>query len=108
MASSSSSSSSSNSSSSSSDDEILYDMNQEATMFFHVRFIACTFGDLFIATKMEEGNGHSMDPTNGVRNVLATLQSTPTLFKHLTNFTTTKFEDLASIVVPTIKPMHGL
>jgi len=66
MASSSSSSSSSNSSSFSSDDEILYDMDQEATMLFHVGFIACTFGDLFIATEMEEGSGHSVDPTNGV------------------------------------------
>jgi hypothetical protein len=52
---------------------VLYDMNQKATMLFHVGFIACTFGDLFIATEMEEGNGHSMDPTNGVQDVLATL-----------------------------------
>jgi hypothetical protein len=29
-------------------------------MFFHARFIACTFGDLFIAIEMEEGVGHSM------------------------------------------------
>jgi hypothetical protein len=45
MASSSSSSSFSNSSSSSSDDEVLYDMDQEVTMLFHVGFIACTSGD---------------------------------------------------------------
>jgi hypothetical protein len=66
MASSSSSSFSSNSSSSSSDDEVLYDMNQEATMFFHVGFIACISRDLFTATKMEEGGGHFVDPTIGV------------------------------------------
>ncbi len=72
--------------SSSSDDEVFYDMDQEATMLFHARFIACTFGDLFIATKMEAGGGHFVDPTNGVWDVLATLQSTPTLFKSFTNF----------------------
>jgi hypothetical protein len=83
-------------------------MDQETTMLFHVRFIACTFGNLVITIEMEEQSGHYVDPTNGVREVLATLRSTPTLFKNLTDFTTTKFEDLASIVVPTIKPMHGL
>jgi len=41
-------------------------MDQEATMLFHVGFIACTSRDLFTATEMEEGSGHSVDPTNGV------------------------------------------
>jgi hypothetical protein len=45
---------------------------------------------------MEEGVGPFVDPTNGVCDVLATLQSTPTLFKNLTNFTAIEFEDLAS------------
>jgi hypothetical protein len=73
MASSSSSSSFSNSSSFSSGDEILCDMDQKAIMFFYVGLIACTYGDLFTATKMEEGVGHFVDPTNGVQDVLATL-----------------------------------
>jgi hypothetical protein len=55
-----------NLSSFSSDDEVLYDMDQMASMLFHVGFITCTYGDLFIAREMEEGGGHSMDPTNGV------------------------------------------
>jgi hypothetical protein len=54
----------------------LYDMDQETTMLFHVGFIACTSWDLFIAIEMEEGSGHYVDPTNGVRDVLATLRST--------------------------------
>ncbi len=66
MASSSSSSFFSNSSSFSSDDVVLYDMDQEATMFFHARFIACISRDFFIAIEMEEGGGHFMDPTIGV------------------------------------------
>jgi hypothetical protein len=73
MASFSSSNSSLNSSFFSNDDEVLYDMDQNASMLFHVGFIACTYGDLFTATEMEEGGGHFVDPTNGVRDVLATL-----------------------------------
>jgi hypothetical protein len=73
MASSSSSSSFSNSSFFSSDDEVLYAMDQEARMFFHVGFIACTSRDLFTTIEMEEGCGHHVDPTNGVRDVLTTL-----------------------------------
>jgi hypothetical protein len=51
---------------------------------------------------MEEGGEHFVDPTTGVWDVLTTLQSTPTLFKNLINFVAIEFEDLASIVVPTI------
>jgi hypothetical protein len=66
MVSSLSSSSSSKSHSSSSDNEVFYDMDQEAIMFFRARFIACTFGDLFIIIEMEEGGGHYVDPTTSV------------------------------------------
>jgi hypothetical protein len=94
--------SSSNSSFSSNKDEVLYDMDQEAKMLFHAGFITCTFGDLFIAIEMEEGGGHSTNPINGVQDVLTKLRSNPTLFKNLTNFILIEFEDLTSIVVPTI------
>ncbi len=77
-------------------------MDQKATMHFHVGFVACTSRDLFTTIKIEEGGGHYVDPTNGVRDVLTTLRSTPTLFKNVANLIAIKFEDLASIVVPTI------
>ncbi len=48
-------------------------MDQEATMLFHARFIAYTFGDLFTTIEMEEGGGHYVDPTNSVQDVLTTL-----------------------------------
>jgi hypothetical protein len=54
--------SSSNSSSSSSDDEVLYDMDQEVIMIFHLRFIACTSGDLF---KLGNRNGGGEQPRCG-------------------------------------------
>jgi hypothetical protein len=57
LASSSSSSYSSNSSFLKSDDEVLYDMDQEATMHFHVGFIACISRDLFTAIEMEDKVG---------------------------------------------------
>jgi hypothetical protein len=103
-----SSSSPSNSSFFSSDDEVLYDMDQEATMFFHARFIVCIYGDLFIAIEMEDRGGHFVDPTNGVQDVLITLQSTPTLFKNLTNFTVVDFEDLHSLWLLQSYPTHSL
>jgi hypothetical protein len=77
-------------------------MDQKGTMLFHVRFIVCIYGDLFIAIEMEEGGEHFVDPTNSVQDLLITLQSTPTLFKNLTNFIAVDFEDLASIMAPTI------
>jgi hypothetical protein len=73
MVSSLSSSSFSKSRSFSNDDEVFYDMDQEATMLFHVRFIACTFRDLFTTIEMEEGGGHYVDPTNSFQDVLAIL-----------------------------------
>ncbi len=57
---------SSNSSFFSSDDEVFYDMDQDATMHFHVGFIACNSRDLFTTIEMEEGGGHYVDPSNGV------------------------------------------
>jgi hypothetical protein len=60
-------------SSSSSNDEVFYDMDQKATMLFHARFIACTFGDLFITIEMEEGGRHYVDLTTNVRDVIAIL-----------------------------------
>ncbi len=85
----------------SSGDEVLYDMDQEATMLFHVGFIVCTSRDLFTTIEMEEGGGDFVDPINGVQDVLTTLWSTLTIQK-VTNFIAIKFEDLTSIVVPTI------
>ncbi len=99
MDSSSSSSTSSHSSSSSSDD-ILYDMDEEATMLFQCELVAWSVQDFFNSHEMEGGSGQSMDPTIGVQNVLATMHATPTLFKNLTNFIAIEFEELASFVVP--------
>jgi hypothetical protein len=39
--------------------------------------------------EMEEGSGQSVDLAIGVWDVLAVMSTNPTLFKNLTNFTTT-------------------
>jgi hypothetical protein len=45
----------------------------------------------------------SVNHTIGVGDVLATMWTTPSLFKTLTNFTLQKFEELVALVVPTIE-----
>jgi hypothetical protein len=51
---------------------------------------------------LEEGGGQFVDPNIDVQNVSMTMQATPCLFKSLTNFNLTEFEELAQLVVPTI------
>jgi hypothetical protein len=58
---------------------------------------------LFNSYKMEEWGGQYVDSIIGVPDVLGILWVTPTLFKVLTNFTSEKFDELASQVVFTIK-----
>jgi hypothetical protein len=47
--------------SSSSDDDILYDMDEEATMLFQCGLVACNAQEFFNSHEKEEGNGQSMD-----------------------------------------------
>lgn len=71
-------------------------------MFFQCGLVACNAQDLFNSHEMEEGSGQSMNPTIGVWDVLATIKAIPNLFKNLTNFTITKFQEFASLMVFTI------
>jgi hypothetical protein len=57
---------------------------------------------MFNANELEEGTCHLVDLGVGVRDVLATMWTTPRLFKTLTNFTLAKFDELALLVAPTI------
>ncbi len=57
---------------------------------------------LFNPNEFKLGVGQSVDHTIGVWDVLATMWTTPSLFKTLTNFTLQKFEELVALVVPTI------
>jgi hypothetical protein len=56
---------------------------------------------MFNTNDLEEGIGYLVDSSVGVRDVLATMRSTPGLFKTLTNFTWAKFDKLALLMAPT-------
>jgi len=53
---------------------------------------------MFNANELEKNTNHSMDLVVKVRDVLATMQTTPGLFKTLTNFNLAKFDELALLV----------
>jgi len=57
---------------------------------------------MFNANELEEGLGHLMDSSVGVRDVFVIMQTTLGLFKTLTNFTLAEFDELALLVAPTI------
>jgi hypothetical protein len=58
--------------------------------------------NFFTSHEIEEGVGQSMDARIGVWDILITMLATPHLFKSLTNFILVKFDELATLVVPTI------
>ncbi len=88
--------------STSSDEEILEDMDDDNMAIFHWMMIACNSHNFFTSHEIEEGMGQSMDARIGVQNILTTMWITPHLFKSFTNFTLAKFDELATLVVPTI------
>ena len=58
--------------------------------------------ELFHTNEWEHGGQDSVNPQEGVRDVLGSMSSTPGLFKTLTNFSTEEFDNLCQIVCPTI------
>jgi hypothetical protein len=58
---------------------------------------------MFNANELEEGTNQLVDLGMGVWDVFVTMSSTPWLFKTVTNFKLVKFDELATIVVPTIE-----
>jgi hypothetical protein len=59
-------------------------------------------GTLFNTNELELGVGQVVDQNVGVQNVFITMQKTPCLFKILTNCNLSKFDELTTLVVPTI------
>ena len=90
-----STSSDSKSSSSSSDSD-------EEQALLAIQIATQTTMDLFHMNEWDHGGQDSVNPHEGVRNMLGTMRSTPGLFKVLTNFSVKEFDDLCRIVCPTI------
>jgi hypothetical protein len=55
--------------------------------------------EYFTSTKLNEESGKLVNPDVRVYDILMTMQTTPSLFKFLTNFILGKFEKLAQLVV---------
>ena len=90
------------SSSSSTDDTFMEMMEDEASMMLHCARAASSSFNLFHGNEWKEGGFQSVNPNEGVRDVLATMRSTPSLFKGNTNFTLQEFDELCLLVVSVI------
>ena len=96
------------SSNSSTDDNFMEEMKDEASMMFYCALAASSSFNLFYGSEWEEGGFQSVNPHEGVRDVLTTMRSTPSLFKSNTNFTLQIFDELCLLVVPvTIANAHS-
>jgi hypothetical protein len=90
------------SSSSSSDDEVFELMEEEAQMVMQVAIASSSSFHLFNGNEWTEGGFHTVNREEGVRDVLASMRTTPTLFKGNTNFTLPEFDELCALVTPFI------
>lgn len=72
----------------SSDDDVLEDMDQNDIVICQMMAMTISNSNyLFTSLEMEEQARQSVDPIVRIQDVLGTMQSTPTLFKTLINFT---------------------
>ncbi len=83
------------------------DMDRLKYCAFVIAVVATNSFDMFNANELEEGVGHLMYSSVGVRNALATMWATLRLFKTLTNFILAKFDELLLLVAPTINVRHA-
>jgi hypothetical protein len=58
--------------------------------------------ELLYTNELEEGGQESVNPNEGVHDVLGSMMSTPGLFKFLTNLSISEFAELCQLVYPTI------
>ena len=86
----------------SSDDEMFDEEDDEALAFLTILTAAAQSVQYFTANELKSDLQQSVNKREGVRDVLATMKATPSLFRTLTNFTVDEFELLCQRVVPVI------
>lgn len=87
---------------SSSSDSSSSDSDEEQAMLL-IQLAMQNTVELFQSNEWEENVGQeTVNPHEGVRDVLGSLMSTPGLFKSLTNFSVPEFQELCQLVCPTI------
>ena len=87
--------------SSTSDSSSSSESDEEQAMFV-VQLAMQSTMELLHTNELEEGGQESVNPNEGVRDVLASMMSTPALFKVLTNFSISEFAEFCQLVCPTI------
>jgi hypothetical protein len=85
-----------------SSDEDLDDFEVELRAILQSMVAATNAYHLFNANKWDDNGQQSVNPLRGVRDMLGWLKETPCMFKTLTNFTLVEFEELCTLVCPTI------
>ena len=90
------------SSSRSIDDTFMEMMEDKVSLMLHYALAASSSFNLFHGNEWEEGRFQSINFHEGVRDVFATMCSTPSLFKGNTTFTLQEFDELCLLVVPVI------
>ncbi len=73
-------------------------MDRQKQCAFAATVVITNSSDMFNANELEEGASHLVDLGVGIQDVLAIMQTTPGLFKTLTNFNLAKFDELALLV----------
>jgi hypothetical protein len=87
---------------SSSDDSLFDDEDEEIAAVLAVVTAAAQSLRCFSANELASDSQQSVNKDVGVRDVLATMKATPSLFRSLTNFTVEEFELLCQRVAPVI------
>ena len=85
-----------------SSDEDLEDMDADIKMMFQSMVASANAQYLFNNNEWEDDGQQSVNMRVGLRDLLAWLKETPSIFKTITNFTLPKFEELCSLVCPLI------
>ena len=88
------------STSSNSSSSLSFDSDEEQALLAIQIATQSTF-DLFHTNEWDHGNQDSVNPHEGMCDVLGSMKSTPGLFKTLTNFSVQEFDELCHIVCPT-------
>lgn len=87
---------------SSTEDLLVCDSDDSDQVIVAVCMAAAGVDDFFASEDWLDDGNEYVNQEEGVRDVLATIRRTPSLFKCLTNFTAPEFEELCSLVSPVI------
>jgi hypothetical protein len=87
------------SNSSNSNEELLEEIVANDQIAVQATIACVNIWEYFTSRELNEESEKSVNPNVRVHDILMTMQTTPSLFKFLTNFTLGKFEKLARLMV---------